>query len=150
MITLFDIRLWSKSLIICVGVGLFGCGPGPKAESIVAYEQFLGYLYSGQSGKLLDAMTPKSRQTLQETSGSASETELAGKLSVALGWQFEKVSGRPTKVNAGLSHATKNVLETVLGGEPWRIVMVRTAEGWKLDLAESKPVLAATPAKQAQ
>ena len=125
----------------CTSMGV-GCGPAPKSESVLAYEAFLGRLYSGDVAGLTEMLTPDAQRILASRVGVGQVDAEAMKshLTVELGWQFERVSARQPKVDPNRSNETRQVVNADLGGDPWQIVMKNTATGWKVDLFSSKRV----------
>ena len=119
-----------------------GCGPPPKTESMLAYEQFIRAVYSNDMSSVIAQITPESQKRLRKQLNAvgADDESLASRMGVALGWEFERMSGRLTKLVRNRSDASRQVLSTDIGGRPWHIVMKNTAGGWKVALFESKQV----------
>ena len=99
-------------------IALFGCGPPPKTESIIAYEAFMRAVYSNDMKAVLDRVTPSSRKRLRQNlqiEGSNAE-DVAARMTVVLGWEFERITGRLTKVEPNRSNASRHVLTADIGG----------------------------------
>ena len=131
-------------LALCLSIG---CGPAPKSESVVAFEGFLRAVYANDIPGVLSSLTPAGREKLKKQLGVAGRTSspLEGHVTIALGWEFERVSSRTPKVDPKRSDSSRHVLGADIGGEPWHIVMKHTADGWKLDLFDSKPTPKVAP-----
>ena len=131
--------------VLCLGWGLGllpGCGPAPKTESIIAFEGFMRAVYTNDMPRVLEGITPESRVKLRKKldADAGNPKAMASRMVVALGWEFERVSGRMTKIDPKRSDSRKQILIADIGGRTWHIVMKNTAGGWQVDLFESSPV----------
>lgn len=127
------------SAAVAVGVimTLFGCGAPPPDPAVVVYQQMFAAVGRDDPARFVSTLAPASIDRLKTQLGlaaTATEADLLERLDLRPGSAFEVDLPRDGEVIEGRDNLERRVVQGPIDGTVWRIPVVNSGTGWRVDL----------------
>lgn len=150
--------MWSTKMQIVAGaklgfLALFAlfssaCGPPPADPALESYQRLLRAVQVGSAQGVWTSLSPASQRELlarvgEAVGGEAQQAKVGGppaQLGVRPGWQFELDLPSSAQLESATLTEERRFVVGPLGGQMWRIPVIKVEEHWRVDLFSATPV----------